>query len=335
MAVASLLAMMVVAASLLRPPRPVAVVTVGAHYATNLCLPHNAYGWAGLNEICQLTRGGDSLALHQQPLLFGSSEPVLAEGGFTWKHVLQGLDSDKVVLVVSLHGGADRDGPYLYRNNESPDHDATKRLRVRSLLSALAEQPAGQEFLVVFDATASTGDWSYGSLRNEFADGLRAMNDAIAAQPNLTIVSASDVSERSWPSLTTGRTLFLDALIEGFRGAADDEDRDGRLDGVELLKYVQSTVAAKSSVDRQRTQSMLVLPLGVKVGAGSPTLGWLLLTSTTPRHQRRSLSCRETSSVTFGRGRGALRTNYKPPRRSLQSTGGGIRGCCGATSSLC
>src|SRR5581483_8645237 len=49
---------------LLRPPAPTGLVLIGAPYKQNLALPHNAYGWNGLEQVSrwagQLKKGSES-----------------------------------------------------------------------------------------------------------------------------------------------------------------------------------------------------------------------------------------------------------------------------------
>src|SRR5262245_10874438 len=41
---------------MINPPKPAAVILVGADYATNLAVPHNVLGWQGLEGIEQLSK---------------------------------------------------------------------------------------------------------------------------------------------------------------------------------------------------------------------------------------------------------------------------------------
>lgn len=251
---------LVVTTTLLKPPRPIELVAVGASYATNLSVPHNASGWRGLEAACHLPIDNQALTIGAWGLCHASA-PLTADESFTWRQALEGLTGPTAVLVVSLHGGADEQGPYLMRSGCSPT-DYAARLPLSRLLEALQEQPPQQKKLVVFDTTSTPAMWRYGQLDNHFAHGLRSLDEQIAAVPNLIIVSASDIQERSWPDAASGRTLFLDALVEGLRGAAPDADQDGRLTAGELFAYTTATVAARASVVRQRLQSPLLLPLG-------------------------------------------------------------------------
>jgi hypothetical protein len=249
-----------VLAVLLNPPAHVSLVTVGADYADNLSVPHNAHGWRGLNNLCEYAASASNL-LRGRPLLQTAAAPIVADDDFKWSNAVDLMTGPGAVLVVSLHGGADEAGPYLRREACSPSDDPAKRLRVADLLHELKKLPASMPKVIVFDATMSPGSRRYGEAVNEFATGLRALSSEIEATPGLVVVSSSDEGEQSWRSVGNGATAFTDALLAALRGGAEDSDEDGRLNVDEVLAWVAERVSSNAS-SLGRTQTLLRLPQG-------------------------------------------------------------------------
>jgi hypothetical protein len=254
-----LVAGVAVLAVLLNPPARVSLVTVGADYADNLSVPHNAHGWRGLNNLCEYATSSN--LMRGRPLLQTAAAPLVANDDFTWSNAIDLMTRPGAVLVVSLHGGADEAGPYLRREACSPSDDPAKRLRVVDLLHELRKLPASLPKVIVFDATMSPGSRHYGEAVNGFATGLRGLSNEIEAIPGLVVVSSSDEGEQSWRSVGYGATAFTDALLRALQGAAEDSDEDGRLNVDEVLAMVAGRVSANAA-SLGRTQTLLRLPQG-------------------------------------------------------------------------
>ncbi|TWT75592.1 hypothetical protein Pla123a_31020 [Posidoniimonas polymericola] len=263
-ATAALLLVLVFATTLLSPPAPVSLMTVGAHYAENLATPHNARGWNGLETLCRLGAQSESFRLAGQSLLHADATPLPADRCFEWPAAVKKLTGDTAVLVVSAHGGGDDQGPFLLRSEATAADEPTTRLRVADLLAALRKSPAEQHKLVVFDATSQFGMARLGLLQNRFAAELAKLDPEIQSIPNLVFVCASSDGERSWPAAGGGATLFLQTFIEGLRGAAPDPDANGRLSGGELVSFVRTGVADRVATRNRREQNVLVLPAGAE-----------------------------------------------------------------------
>lgn len=248
-----------VLAVLLNPPARMSLVTVGADYADNLSVPHNAHGWRGLTNLCEYA--SSSNLMRGRPLLQAAAATIVADDDFTWSNAIDLMRGPGAVLVVSLHGGADEVGPYLRRETCSSSDDPAKRLRVADLLHELRKLPASLPKVIVFDATMSPGSRRYGEAVNEFAAGLRAQSSEIEAIPGLVVVSSSDEGEQSWRSVGNGATAFTDSMLEALRGGAVDSDEDGRLNVDEVLAMVADRVSTNAA-SLGRTQTLLRLPLG-------------------------------------------------------------------------
>lgn len=261
MAAASM-ASLVGLAALLQPPRPITVVTLGADYADNLSVPHNAYGWNSLQAVSDLGGGQAMKWWAAGPLYRGPAEPIRVEHASHLVEAIDSLTGTTAVLVVSLHGGGDDQGAYLLGSDCSPDDPLASRIRVTDLLERLARLPSSQSKVLVFDATSAPGNTAYGEAENGFAAALHSLNDQIVAIPNLVVLSASDIGQRSWREPVVGRTVFLHTLVESLRGAACDRNQDGRFSAKELVQHLSVTVPARVSVTRERTQTPVLLPHG-------------------------------------------------------------------------
>lgn len=264
-AMASLCLIAVVAlAVLVRPPRPLTVVTLGADYAENLSVPHNAYGWSSLQAISALCGERRTSLWATEPCFRGPTEPIRFDNASHLDEAIDRMKGEAAVLVISLHGGADEQGAYLLDDGCSPDGPTSGRIRLTDLLERLGRLPASQSKLLVLESTAAPAKTAYGEAENGFPAALRALNGSIAAIPNLVVFSASDVGQRAWHEPVLGRTVFLSTLLESLRGAACDRNQDGRFSAEELVTHVISTVAARTSVTRERTQTPMLLPEGAE-----------------------------------------------------------------------
>jgi hypothetical protein len=104
----SLLVVGVVAAILLlRPLRPACLVLLGASYDVNLALPHNVYGWHGLQDLAEhadKTGFVDSLfsAPSQTRLAYPATEPGEIQGKKSWDKLwgdMPKVFSQKTVII--------------------------------------------------------------------------------------------------------------------------------------------------------------------------------------------------------------------------------------------
>src|SRR5262249_55147391 len=77
--------------------------------------------------------------------------------------------------------------------------------------------------------------------------------------PNLVVVSASAADQRSWVSDDLHQTVFGYHLVEGLKGAAD-ENGDGRIDAWELYHHVSASVERWVRANREAVQTPILLP---------------------------------------------------------------------------
>ena len=94
---------------LFQPPKPAAVVLVGADYATNLTVPHNLLGWKGLEGIEAVSRTPRPWTIFNPASLQLIQRPTTLSQPEQWDALIQGLSqsarSQKTILfVLALHG---------------------------------------------------------------------------------------------------------------------------------------------------------------------------------------------------------------------------------------
>src|SRR5262249_20270174 len=136
------------------------------------------------------------------------------------------------------------------------------RLRISRILYRLKQLPARKNKVVILDATAVEAQWALGILNNDFAVALERLNDAIAAVPNLVVLSACAAGQRSWASDEWGQRASLHFLNEGLRGAAASEN--GRIHVLDLYRYVHSEVEGWARANRRAIQTPVLLPSGAE-----------------------------------------------------------------------
>ncbi len=223
------------------PPKPAYLLLVGTDYVlgnnaeANLAIPPNVYGWSGFKDFqAQL----DKLADVQEPRRFGLNSD--------WEKGMDSAANDSIILFLSVHGGADHNGPYLLPH-DADTGDETKRVRFTQVLERLETVPQKKNKVLILDVTQVSSDWSLGMLHNDFARALQeaALKERIVSIPNLVVLCASDVNQRSWVSEEWRQTIFAHYVLEGLRGAADGAGGgrpNGRVDARELYVYVRDNV---------------------------------------------------------------------------------------------
>lgn len=105
---------------MINPPRPAGVVLLGADYATNLAVPHNAPGYEGLKGIEDLSRAPRPWTLFNPARLQLFRNPNgrnLLETADDWDELTsalkKGFGEPTLIFVLALHGGSDAAGAYL------------------------------------------------------------------------------------------------------------------------------------------------------------------------------------------------------------------------------
>ena len=265
----SLLVVGVVAAILLlRPLRPACLVLLGASYDVNLALPHNVYGWHGLRDLAEhadKTGFVDSLfsAPSQTRLAYPAAEPGEIQGKKSWDKIwgdMPKVFSQKTVIIfLAMHGGADREGAYLFLG----DKQGQEKIYLKTILEALPDKVPGKNIILVLEPAQMGAHWPSGMLQNQFVQKLKELTPDIEKQPGLLVLCASDDDQISWPSEEWRRTIFAHYLIEGLQGAADQRkfggNADSRVTAAELFGYVKARVSAWAQSTRGAPQTPILL----------------------------------------------------------------------------
>jgi hypothetical protein len=259
------------------PPRPASLVLIGAGYETNLSVPHNAYGRAGLRALEAITREPPDAPLWRSRKVRLATEPRTLRGRSDWSKGIDSLPEKTVVLVFALHGAVDAQGAYLLADDADPfavaaAGERTGRLRVSEVLQRLRKMPATQSKLLIFDATQIDAHWPLGLLHNEFENALEQMDKDVAGIPNLVVISSSAVGQRSWVAPEWGQTVFGHFLAEGLSareidrnlGSKSAANSQGRVDADSLYRYLVEHVDVWARTHRGARQTPVRLPLGAE-----------------------------------------------------------------------
>jgi hypothetical protein len=240
---------------LLRPLHPASLVLIGAPAEENLAVEQNVAGWHSLDRIGRWVKEGEGSAGWKLPQL--AQDPQELTNPDEWGPQLVNRGEKVVVVYLALHGGADRDGAYFLIN--APGGEARRnRLRLKTVLDRLKQLPADKHKLLILDATQVATDWSAGMLHNDFARELEKADAAIAEVPNLVVLSASGVDERSWVCEEWGESVFGHYVVEGLRGGAASDSH--RVAAADLFAYVQKHVGQWAKSNRHRKQTPLMFP---------------------------------------------------------------------------
>lgn len=243
------------------PPKPACLVLIGAGYENNLAVPHNVYGWNSLDGLAELSKGGASGFMSWgSAILQLRYDPKELTTDIEWDKGLADFNERTVIVFLALHGGADSQGAFLLPQDTNFTEE--QRLRVGQVLDRLAKIPDEKKKLLILDATQVPAHWSLGMLHNDFARGLRDLKERIEKIPNLVVMSASDIDQRSWPSEELRKTIFAHFVIEGLRGAADEPptgNENGRIDAHELHQYVSRNVERWVRANRDARQTPVLL----------------------------------------------------------------------------
>lgn len=263
----SVVAVMIYVVLWLRPVAGTCLVLVGAGYEDNLAVPHNHHGMEGLRALADLGGAGSGGSWLRPAGLRVLHRPRSLVKVEEWDRGLRTIPEKTVLLFISMHGGADREGAYLLPHRAfqplepgKPELDRSK-LRLETVLDRLAQMPRWQQVVLFLDATAIDASWHGGLIHNGFARELDRLDERITAIPNLIVISASGPDQRSWVSEEQGLTAFAHAVLRGLQGEADD-DRDGRITALEVYNYVQRRVERWAATNRDAYQSPVLYPRG-------------------------------------------------------------------------
>jgi hypothetical protein len=238
-----------------------ALLLVGAGYQQNLVVPHNVYGWQGLQDLTGWAESdrnaGLPVPLTQQPVELKRAEPwdeSLAQFG--------GLRSrqETLILYIAAYAGVDGEGAYLLPQDADAGPDKKNRLRLTDIIDRLAQLPARKNKVLVLDTTGVTVDWPLGMLHNDFARAVKKLDQRIHEIPNLLVFCASDEDQRSWPMEDRRQTVFAHYFIEGMKGDAATTRGQARLSAQELFTYLKNKVGTWARDNREAAQTPFLLP---------------------------------------------------------------------------
>jgi Mg-chelatase subunit ChlD len=247
--------------TLLMPPRPACLVAFVAGYEENLSVPLNFSGPHAARELTALTQSGSDSWFWRSGL-FHLKQPLQElRTDQAWDQNLEKFQEKTIFLFFGVHGGADRQGAYLLPHDSNGRDVEKNRLRLSDVLDRLANLPKDRNKVLILDATQITAYWPLGILHNDFARKLEELEPDIARIPNLIVLSASDVDQRSWVSEEWRTTVFSHFLIEGLKGAADQDGR-GRINAGDLYQYVSNRVEQWVGANRDALQQPVLLPKG-------------------------------------------------------------------------
>jgi hypothetical protein len=252
---AVLLGGIVVALLMIHRYKPPAWIAVAPGFEQNLTRPSNAAGAKAAFDIAEFLKAG-------------SGRPHLHRGNIAsideWKPWLAEVSEDSVVLFLSMPGGADEQGAFLWVGPPAAPPLEEKefqkgKLRLRDVFSELGKVPAKTQILLILDATQAAADWSAGMLHNDFARALKGMEkEYILPVDNLVVICSSDDDQRSWVSEVQGKSGFALLLQEGM----DPSSGKDHVNALSLFEYLREKVPAWAKANRDEPQTPVLLPQG-------------------------------------------------------------------------
>jgi hypothetical protein len=242
----------------LSPIKPACLVLRGAPFEEDLAVPHNVYGWKGLEDLADLANAGGSNSFFS----WGNSHalrlnaPPVAEYDPRQPWVPRSFRERTVVLFLAYHGGADRKGGYLVvKGPRGPE-----RVPLEKILDDLdSPELKDKNKVLILDATQVAADWPGGLLHNDFVRKLKdkELQKRIKEIKNLVVLCASDVDQRSWVSEEWQQTIFTHYVIEGLKGAA--VGNNNRVTALGLYQCVRDRVQAWVQANREDVQQPILL----------------------------------------------------------------------------
>ena len=273
---------------MLSPPASVAIVLVGADYAANLAVPHNAAGMKGLDGLDKLLRTPRRMSWFRGAALkaVGSPSTRRIEIKADWDDLIKELSKKNafpqptLIIVVAMHGGSDPNGGYLLPQQATGSDD---RLPLAHVIKSMGDLPKEKTKILVLEGASIGGDWRLGMLSNMFARRLKELEPEIRVTPNLWVLSANDVDQRSWASEGLGRSVFTHYLIEALRGKTSASGQRPSLEDVH--NYVRRKVSDWAWSARGAVQQPVLLPSPEKGGDSQRPAAKKVLLATVPSTQ--------------------------------------------------
>src|SRR5262249_39214949 len=151
------------------------LVLLSAGYETNLAVPHNVYGWNGLEALQQWAEESGANAKGVAAWLHLGKVGLETAARHTTKEDWDpakwaNVPEPTVVIFLALHGGADSKGAYLFLDAEPGlDQEAFEknRLRLDYLFDKLDELTKSRQVVLILDATQIADHWPSGMLFND------------------------------------------------------------------------------------------------------------------------------------------------------------------------
>jgi serine/threonine protein kinase len=232
--------------------KPVQLVLIGEGYEENLAIPHNLYGMNGLDGVASVADDNEAR--------FDVKRFAAAD----WEKALVNVKHNTVVLYLALHGGGDKNGPFLIRDGGAGG-ESTNLVRLNDVLDKLGSLNPAKKKLLILDATQPTNIPRF-MVHNDFARQLEGLNDKIKGIDNLVVINSTGAYQRSWTSDEWAQTAFGHYLQEGLRGGADKREtggnENGRISALNLFKFVQAKVKRWAHDNRREAQKPILLPRG-------------------------------------------------------------------------
>jgi hypothetical protein len=173
---------------------------------------------------------------------------------------LNAISGNTLLIYLNLHGGADREGPYLLADRGAAAFEDRVRLRVIRILDRIAQLPEGMNKVLMLDATHFEFDCILGLLRNDFESRLAELEPRIVRIPNLVVISACGAGERSWDCPSWRRSVFGYYLRRGLDSA--EAAAGSTVTAESLYDYLCNRVDAWAHVNRGAAQIPVLLPTG-------------------------------------------------------------------------
>jgi hypothetical protein len=236
-------------------PKKTALILVVAGYETNLTLPQNAPGRAGIDALRNLA-SSDNKNFENR----GADGDLRDKAAWEPPETLQKVaeKTDVLLIVFSVHGVSEGTENYLLRDGGSP-WNLKEHLSLNDVLTSLAAVDPKKPKVLVLDVVHTGSNWSTGMIHNQFVANLKAMNERIKGIPNLVVLCSTDEHQRSWHSPEWGRSVYLHYLLEGLKGAADTDKNDW-INLQELHAFVASRTQRWVYDNRLELQTPIMLP---------------------------------------------------------------------------
>jgi uncharacterized caspase-like protein len=207
---------------------------------------------------------------------------------------------DLVLIYFACHGAPDPDRPqnvYLVAHDTDPDDISGTGMRMGDIDDALRENLIAERVVLIADTCHSAAIG--GKIGARAVDDAAVVNHYLqqlsGTKPGLALLTSAEASERSLEGAQWGggHGLFTHFLLEGMRGKADTNPKDGTVTVRELFDYVREQVSEAAQKEGRSQHPVIgpnafdpALPLAVigsisadehcDLGCALYRLGWLL-----------------------------------------------------------